>query len=147
MSATTSTITLDHATRRAHHSTWMASIAALGLCAMLAGAHPAMAQAAVTVADLANVSQGYKVSKLIGVEVTNSAGDKVGRLDDVIIDQTGVLYGVLDVGGFLGIGSHLIVEPYKNLTITDGGTKIALAGGGTKDEIVALPEFKYGATQ
>jgi hypothetical protein len=51
-------------------------------------------------------------------------------------------YAVLSVGGFLGMGTRLIVVPYDTLTFTD---KKVMLPGGTKDGLKMLPEFKYTA--
>jgi hypothetical protein len=48
----------------------------------------------------------------------------------------------LQVGGFLGIGAHLVAVPYESLIIDDEGSKIQLPGA-SKDELKKLPELKY----
>lgn len=53
-----------------------------------------------------------------------------------------MLFGVIQVGGFLGLGSHLIAVPYASLEISDEGKHIVLPGA-TKEEVKGLPEFKY----
>jgi hypothetical protein len=52
------------------------------------------------------------------------------------------LFAVLQVGGFLGIGAHLVAVPYDSLIIDDEGSKIQLPGA-SKDELKKLPELKY----
>jgi hypothetical protein len=47
---------------------------------------------------------------------------------------------VLSIGGFLGMGTHLVVVPYDTLKFIDN--KVTLPGG-TKDGLKMLPEFKY----
>ena len=49
-------------------------------------------------------------------------------------------YAVLSIGGFLGMGTHLVVVPYDTLKFTDN--KVTLPGG-TKAGLTMLPEFKY----
>jgi len=94
--------------------------------------------------DVAVVAKGLRASKLIGSSITNDKNEKVGSLDDVIIDQNQkkVMFAVLQVGGFLGLGKHLVAVPYESLQISEDGTKIALPGA-TKDELKKLAEFKY----
>ena len=55
----------------------------------------------------------FLITKMIGVPVRNAAGDSVGKIDDLLITDGGILKAVvIDVGGFLGIGSKVIaVEP------------------------------------
>ena len=49
---------------------------------------------------------------------------------------------MLQVGGFLGLGGHLVVVPYDSLVIDDTGQKIMLPGA-TKDALKKLSEFNY----
>ncbi|MBN9536148.1 MAG: PRC-barrel domain-containing protein [Reyranella sp.] len=91
--------------------------------------------------DVVKVATGYRASKVIGATVVNEANDTVGKVDDVIIGKDGKSpFAVLSVGGFLGVGSKLVVLPYEQLTTT--GSRIVLPGA-TKDALKALPEFKY----
>ena len=118
-------------------------MAMLGLLAIVVNPKSAASQGVQLVkVDVAVVAKGYRASKLIGASVTNEKGENVGSLDDIIIDQKRVMFAVLQVGGFLGIGKHLVAVPYESLQISDDGKKIALPGA-TKDEIKKLAEFKY----
>ena len=51
-----------------------------------------------------------------------------------------VLFAVLSVGGFLGMGERLVVVPFGSMQIA--GNRVMLPGG-TKDALKALPEFEY----
>jgi hypothetical protein len=62
----------------------------------------------------------------------------------VIADKKQVNFAVLQVGGFLGMGGHLVVVPYDSLVIDDKGQKITLPGA-SKDELKKLSEFNYPA--
>jgi len=94
--------------------------------------------------DVHKVSAGYRSSKIIGSTVVNDANEKVGDVDDLLVQPSDkVLFAVLSVGGFLGLGERLVVVPFNSLQIT--GNKVMLRGG-TKDVLMTLPEFKY-ATQ
>jgi hypothetical protein len=48
----------------------------------------------------------------------------------------------LQVGGFLGLGGHLVAVPYDNLKFDDESRTIELPGA-TKDSLKNLNEFKY----
>lgn len=113
---------------------------------LVADVRPAFAQT-VEVVDLVKVAEGLRVSKLIGLSVTNSANDDIGKIDDLIVADDQVMYAILQIGGFLGLGGYLIAVPYTHLEIADGGTKILLSAGGTKQELQQTPEFTYGQTQ
>jgi sporulation protein YlmC with PRC-barrel domain len=70
----------------------------------------------------ANVISSDRVE---GTSVYNAAGDKLGTIDDLMIDKlTGqVRYAVLEFGGFLGIGTDRYPIPWNVLkydTAQDG---------------------------
>lgn len=121
----------------------MAFLAMLGVLAIVMSPELAKSQGVQLVKlDIAVVAKGYRASKLIGAGVTNEKNEKVGLLDDIIVDQKQVLFAVLEVGGFLGIGKHLVVLPYDSLQISEDGKKVALPGI-SKDKLKKLSEFKY----
>jgi hypothetical protein len=98
----------------------------------------------LTKVDAIKVATGYRASKVIGASVVNEANDTVGKVDDIIIGQDGKSpFVVLSVGGFLGMGSKLIVLPYEQLKATEN--KIVLPGA-TKEALKDLPEFKYASS-
>lgn len=114
--------------------------------ALTLAAGPALPQAGVALVkvDLSVVAKGYRMSKLIGSSVTNDQSEKIGTIDDLIADKDKKLvsFAVLQVGGFLGLGGHLVVVPYDSLVIDDTGQKIMLPGA-TKDALKKLAEFNY----
>ena len=98
----------------------------------------------LTKVDVIKVATGYRASKVIGASVVNEANDTVGKVDDIIIGQDGKSpFVVLSVGGFLGMGTKLIVLPYEQLKATE--SKLVLPGA-TKDALKDLPEFKYASS-
>jgi hypothetical protein len=96
----------------------------------------------LVVVDVVQVANGFRASKLRGVTVSNPQNQKIGDLDDLIVGKDRVLFAIVQVGGFLGIGSHLIAVPYSSLQINDDGTRIVLPGA-TREQVKVLPEFKY----
>lgn len=73
-------------------------------------------------ADAATVHRDgeWRASKLVGVNVYNEAGEKIGDIDDVILDKSGKTSKViLGVGGFLGMGEHTIAVPFEKLKWTN----------------------------
>jgi sporulation protein YlmC with PRC-barrel domain len=105
---------------------------------------PALPQAGVSLVqvDLSVVGQGYRMSKLLGSGVVNDKSEKIGTLDDVISDKKQLNFAILQVGGFLGLGGHLVAVPYDSLVIDDKGQKITLPGA-SKDALKNLAEFHY----
>lgn len=116
--------------------------------AVVLAAGPALPQAGVQFikVDLSIVAKGYRMSKLIGTTVINDKNEKIGTLDDVVADKDKkeLSFAVLQVGGFLGLGRHLVVVPYDSLVIDEAGQKITLPGA-SKDELKKLSAFNYPA--
>jgi sporulation protein YlmC with PRC-barrel domain len=93
--------------------------AALLTSALMTGV--ASAQTATTNKD-ANTSASmhhegeWRASKLPGVNVYNEANEKIGDINDVILDKSGKADKViLGVGGFLGMGEHLVAVPFDKI--------------------------------
>jgi sporulation protein YlmC with PRC-barrel domain len=119
----------------------------LSLAVMLAfTTSPALPQAGVALVqvDLSVVGQGYRMSKLLGSGVVNDKSEKIGTLDDVISDKDKkqLNFAILQVGGFLGLGGHLVAVPYDSLVIDDKGQKVTLPGA-SKEALKKLTEFHH----
>jgi sporulation protein YlmC with PRC-barrel domain len=58
---------------------------------------------------------------LEGDRIRNSAGEDLGKLEDIMIDVTSgrVAYAVLSFGGFLGIGNKLFAIPWQTLKLDE----------------------------
>ena len=93
------------------------------------------------VVDIHAVADGYRASKLIGSSVVNDQNEKVGTIEDIIIGRDRVLFAVLQVGGFLHLGGHMVAVPYQSLVLDEPG-KVKLPGA-TQEALKNLPEFKY----
>lgn len=121
----------------------LASAAVLGFVLTSAGA---MAQGRTQVVELVKLdvqklAAGHRASKVIGNSVINEDQETVGEIEDILVSSDGRQpYAVLSIGGFLGMGSHMIVLPYETLKFDDD--KVMLPGG-TKQGLSMLPEFKY----
>ena len=129
----------------------------------------------------------WRVSKLMGLDVYNEANEKLGDVNELILDKDGKVSAVvIGVGGFLGMGEHdiavtmdklkFIEEPVRTSSTapatttreTTTGTSTAPATttttttattarstdandwtpdhavmSGTKEQLKALPQFKY----
>lgn len=138
---------------------------------------------AATTAPIAHAGQ-WRASKLIGVNVYNEQNEKLGDINEVLVDKSGKVSGVVvGVGGFLGIGEHDILvsldkikfvnEPMRSSATTNttstnsaarapGNTATATSTraardanekwypdhavmSGTKDQLKAMPQFKYSS--
>ena len=91
-------------------------------CAMLVAPTVAQAQApaarpAATAAAPASMAAGqWRASKLIGLNVYNQQNEKLGDINEVLLDHSGKLTGVvIGVGGFLGMGEHDVLVTFDKL--------------------------------
>ena len=60
-------------------------------------------------------------STLAGDQVKNSAGEDLGKVDEIMIDILSgkVAYAVLSFGGFLGMGNKLFAVPWSALRLDE----------------------------
>jgi sporulation protein YlmC with PRC-barrel domain len=60
-------------------------------------------------------------STLAGDRVRNSAGEDLGKVNEIMIDISSgrVAYAVLSFGGFLGMGDKLFALPWSVLTVDE----------------------------
>ena len=122
----------------------------------------------------------WRASKLMGLDVYNDANEKLGDINELILDKNGkVAAVVIGVGGFLGMGEHdiavsmdklkFVEEPVRTSATTtkETTTKETTTGAatgtatttrtsnandwmpdhavmsGTKEQLKAMPQFKY----
>lgn len=65
---------------------------------------------------------------LIGTEVVNLHGEKLGRLEELMIDLASgrIGYAVLSFGGILGLGDKLFAVPWGSLTVDEKDEKLVM---------------------
>ena len=168
-----------------------------GVAASALLATVAFAQTPATPSDRANMApaastsdasyQGdWRTSKIVGLNVYNDNNESVGSINDLLTDKDGNIKAVvIGVGGFLGVGEHLVAVAFDKIKFVNEpvaytGASNAPAPGSrpasstttgaaptntapatataskpnpwypdhalfnaTKDELKALPEFKY----
>ena len=125
----------------------------------------------------------WRASKLMGLDVYNEANEKLGDVNELILDKNGKVSAVvIGVGGFLGMGEHdiavsmdklkFVEEPVRTSstapatttretaeTTTGAATTTSTATArnadandwvpdhavmsGTKEQLKAMPQFKY----
>ena len=83
----------------------------------------------------------FLASRMIGVEVRNPAGDSVGKIEDLLLDGGTLKAVVVDVGGFLGIGSKRIAVGPDALVLRPGGDRFSAILQMGKDTIAAAQAF------
>lgn len=96
--------------------------------------------------DITAVAQGYRVSSLLGRDVINEQNEEIGEIDDFIIGRDRVLFVILEVGGFLGIGAHLIAMPASAIDMETVKGKIRIKSA-SRSQLQKMPQFNYGKEQ
>ena len=65
-------------------------------------------------------SDQWRASKLIGLNVYNDKNEKLGDINEILLDKSGKVEGVvIGVGGFLGMGEHDIKVDMSKLKFTN----------------------------
>ena len=128
----------------------------------------------------------WRASKMAGLSVYNDKNESVGSINDLLTDKSGNIKAVIiGVGGFLGVGEHLVAVPFDKVKFVTEPVAYTSASGSadtgskrpagaapsttttgaanttppaakanpwypdhaiynaTKDELKAMPEFKY----
>ena len=94
---------------------------AASLVASLLTSLPVLAQASapgMTPAERHDWERTHRVSKLIGSDVRNKSGDKIGDIRDLVLDDHGAIkLAIVSTGGFLGVGDRLHAVPWDAMTL------------------------------
>lgn len=100
---------------------------------------PPAEKPAVTTAENAQNVSGWSIKEnIMGKDVYNEKGEKVGDIRDVILDSDGKAADyVIGVGGFLGMGEHDVAIPFDKLQV--GDDRFVLQGY-TKEQLKDLPK-------
>jgi sporulation protein YlmC with PRC-barrel domain len=164
----------------------------VGLVGSALLATAAFAQTPTTTTDRANTTPAatsestfkgnWRTSEVVGLSVYNDNNESIGSINDLLTDKSGnIKAAVISVGGFLGVGAHLVAIPFDKIKFVNEPVPYSAASGNppnsrpsgttgaatttttttppatrtnpwapdhavynaTKDELKAMPEFKY----
>jgi sporulation protein YlmC with PRC-barrel domain len=74
------------------------------------------APTAATTTTTTSASGEWRTSKMPGLKIYNDANENIGSINDLLMDKSGAIkIAVIGVGGFLGMGEHLVAVPYEKL--------------------------------
>ena len=83
------------------------------------------------------------MATILGRSVWDSGGDDVGQLVDVLVDQAGkTIAGVIDVGGFLGVGTRRIAVAWSLLHLVRANDETHIVMDVTYASAAAAPEYR-----
>ena len=121
----------------------VAGVAASALLASVAFAQSpsattdrASTAAPAVASDTPSFRGSWRTSKLVGLNVYNDSNESIGSVNDLLTDKSGDIKAVvIGVGGFLGIGEHLVAVPLDKVKFVDDpivytGASTAPTGGG-----------------
>jgi sporulation protein YlmC with PRC-barrel domain len=142
---------------------------------------------AATMSDSSSFQGNWRASKIVGLSVYNDNNESLGSINDLLTDKGGKIQAVvIGVGGFLGVGEHLVAVSWDKVKFVDQPVAYTGASAGpnatgnrpasstttgaanpsnapataskpnpwypdhavlnaTKDELKAMPEFKYSS--
>lgn len=104
----------------------------------VAASATAQTGAAVTM-DAARV----QASDLLGADVQTAGGEDVGDVDEIWIDANGKVAGVVvDVGGYLGIGSDPVLLAWSDLQVRQDGDDVVAVTSLTREQIEGLTSIQ-----
>jgi sporulation protein YlmC with PRC-barrel domain len=68
----------------------------------------------------------WRTSKVVGLSVYNSKDENIGSISDLLMDKSGnIKAAVIGVGGFLGMGEHLVAIPFDKIKFVAEPAKTA----------------------
>lgn len=95
-----------------------------------------------------NAQGDVSANAVIGTKVTNTSKDTVGSVEDLYVDGSGSIKTVvMSVGGFLGVGSKDVAVKWSDLKQIRAGKTLVLTTDMSKDDLKALPDYKYERRQ
>jgi PRC-barrel domain protein len=75
-----------------------------------------------------------------GIKVYNDANENIGSINDLLMDKSGnVKIAVIGVGGFLGLGEHLVAVPYEKLKFVNEAVAYTGAAGNNPNSTANRP--------
>ena len=86
--------------------------------------------------------------QLLQAERLRPVDNKIGDVDDVLIDKEGnVTAMIIAVGGFLGMGEKDVAVPFSSVRASEKNNKWYLVLNTTKEALKSAPGFTYDKTR
>ena len=88
----------------------------------------------------------WRASKLMGLDVYNEANEKLGDVNELILDKNGKVSAVvIGVGGFLGMGEHDIAVSMDKLKFIEEPVRTSSTAPATTTRETTTKETTTGA--
>ncbi len=90
-------------------------------------------------ATVSGHTSAIRAKKVIGTNVKDTSGTKIGQIEDVILDKqsNSILFAVVGFGGFLGMAEKYHPIPWSALDYQEGENAYVVSY--TKDQLKSAP--------
>ena len=84
-------------------------------------------------------TSAIRAKKVIGTAVKNSAGEKIGQVEDIVLDKQSnrIIFAVVGFGGFLGMNEKFHPVPWSALDYVESEDSYVVPF--TKEQLQAAP--------
>jgi sporulation protein YlmC with PRC-barrel domain len=84
-------------------------------------------------------TEAIRAKKVIGTSVKNTAGEKIGKVEDIVLEKTSnkILFAVVGFGGFLGIEEKYHPIPWSSLNYSESEDSYVVPF--SKEQLKAAP--------
>lgn len=83
--------------------------------------------------------------RLLGANVYDTTGDNIATVDDLVLGDGGeVTHAVMDVGGFLGLGSYTVALDINDVDVmwNPESDDVRVQVSATQEQLEAMPEYE-----
>jgi hypothetical protein len=117
------------------------AIASMAVMTFAFAAPPVTAQTLTGSRTIIMADHSVRVSKLIGLAVTNDQGQKIGTVVDVLVKgEAAEPTVILSVGGYTGEGTKMVAAPLSHIKLE--GMK-AMMPGATRQMVASMPAYTF----
>jgi PRC-barrel domain protein len=90
-----------------------------------------------------NVSGEVAGSAIIGTKVHDGAGETIGKINEIYLDDNGAIkVVVVTVGGVMGVGGTDVGVKWSDIKFQRDGKSVLLTTSLSKDALKAMPDYK-----
>ena len=93
-----------------------------------------------TVSSVVATDHSMRTSKLIGMDIFNEQGAKIGKIQDILVKGTASEpVAVLSVGAFVGGGDKMVGVPLSHIMMKNDAPSMAA----TQAQLAAMPKWTF----
>jgi sporulation protein YlmC with PRC-barrel domain len=90
-------------------------------------------------------TSAIRAKKVLGTAVTDAAGQKIGEIEDIVLDKesNNIMFAVVSFGGFLGIGDKYHPVPWSMLDYNPEAHSYVVSA--TREQLQSAPSDSVAA--